>query len=117
MLINFEGLAIFGPGSEWLWTMAQFAALSITGVAIFRQLRAQAWGNQRELFQQFANDFNDERMIRTKLAALIDVSGGVRSMTPAIEVVGQFFDNVGNARLNGHVHRDDRALPAADWTQ
>ena len=40
-LINTDGLAIFGPGSEWFWTMLQFTALSVTFVAIYRQLRVQ----------------------------------------------------------------------------
>ena len=39
-LINTEGLAIIGPGSEWLWTALQFAALATTFVAIYRQLQA-----------------------------------------------------------------------------
>jgi hypothetical protein len=40
-LINADGMAIFGPGSEWFWTMLQFTALAITFYAIYRQLRAQ----------------------------------------------------------------------------
>lgn len=40
-LINTEGLALIGPGSEWFWTALQFTALAITFVAIFRQLQAQ----------------------------------------------------------------------------
>jgi hypothetical protein len=41
MLINTEGLALFGPGSEWFWTALQFSALAITFYAIYRQLQAQ----------------------------------------------------------------------------
>lgn len=104
MLINFEGLALFGPGSEWFWTLAQFAALAITGLAIFRQFRAQAWANQFELLRQFGNDFNDERMTRTKLTALIDLSHGARSLTPAMDDLGNFFENVANARFHGHMN-------------
>jgi len=40
-LINTEGLAFFGPGSEWFWTALQFTALGITFFAIYRQLQAQ----------------------------------------------------------------------------
>ena len=40
-LINTEGLALFGPGSEWFWTALQFMALATTFVAIYRQLQAQ----------------------------------------------------------------------------
>ena len=40
-LINTDGLALIGPGSEWFWTMLQFTALAITFFAIYRQLQAQ----------------------------------------------------------------------------
>lgn len=103
-IFNPDGMAIFGPGSEWLWTMAQFVALAITGLAIFRQLRAQAWANQFSLFRQYSDEFNGELMIRTKLNALIDVSEGARRLTPSIEVVGQFFDNVASGQDNGHMN-------------
>jgi hypothetical protein len=29
-LINTDGLAFIGPGSEWFWTMLQFIALATT---------------------------------------------------------------------------------------
>ena len=40
-LINTDGMAFFGPGSEWFWTMLQFTALATTFIAIYRQLRTQ----------------------------------------------------------------------------
>jgi hypothetical protein len=40
-LINTEGLALIGPGSEWFWTALQFTVLGITFLAIYRQLQAQ----------------------------------------------------------------------------
>ena len=40
-LINTDGMAFIGPGSEWFWTALQFTALAITFFAIYRQLRAQ----------------------------------------------------------------------------
>ena len=40
-LINTDGLALMGPGSEWFWTALQFTALAITFVAIYRQLATQ----------------------------------------------------------------------------
>ena len=40
-LINTDGLALIGPGSEWFWTALQFTALAITFVAIYRQLQVQ----------------------------------------------------------------------------
>jgi hypothetical protein len=40
-LINTDGMAFIGPGSEWLWTAFQFIALALTFAALYRQLRAQ----------------------------------------------------------------------------
>lgn len=40
-LINIDGMAFIGPGSEWFWTALQFAALGLTFAAIYRQLRTQ----------------------------------------------------------------------------
>ena len=40
-LINTERMAFIGPGSEWFWIALQFIALSITFIAIYRQLRTQ----------------------------------------------------------------------------
>lgn len=102
-VFNLDGAAIFGPGSEWLWIFAQFIALAITGLAIYRQLRAQAWANQLAIFSRFGDDFSSERMIRTKLTALIEVAGGTRSLTPSIDQVGQFFENVAQGRFNRHM--------------
>ena len=40
-LINTDGLALIGAGSEWFWTALQFSALAITFLAIYRQLGTQ----------------------------------------------------------------------------
>jgi hypothetical protein len=40
-IINTDGMAFIGPGSEWFWTALQFTALAITFFAIYRQLRTQ----------------------------------------------------------------------------
>jgi hypothetical protein len=102
-VFNLDGAVLFGPGSEWLWIFAQFIALAVTGLAIYRQLRAQAWANQLAIFSRFGDDFDSERMTRTKLSALIEVAGGTRRMTPSIERVGNFFENVAQGRFNGHM--------------
>ena len=102
-VFNLDGAALLGPGSEWLWIFAQFLTLAITGLAIYRQLRAQAWANQLAIFSRFSDDFSSERMTRTKLSALIEVAGGTRRLTPSIDQVGQFFENVAEGRFNGHM--------------
>jgi len=101
-VINTDGLALIGPGSEWLWTALQFLALSITGLAIFRQLRAQTSANSLAMGIRLADEFRVE-LLRFKLASLMDVSGNSRTMTPAIEKVGGFFDGTASAIENGYV--------------
>jgi hypothetical protein len=40
-VINFNGLVLIGPGSEWFWTALSGLVLAITFVAIYRQLVLQ----------------------------------------------------------------------------
>lgn len=101
-VINTDGLALIGPGSEWLWTALQFFALSITGLAVFRQLRAQTSANSLAMGIRLADEFRVE-LLRFKLASVMDVSGNSRTMTPAIEKVGGFFDGTAGAIENGYV--------------
>ena len=40
-LVNTDGMTLIGPGSEWFWMALTGLSLAGTGLAIFRQLRAQ----------------------------------------------------------------------------
>jgi hypothetical protein len=40
-LINTDGMALIGLGSEWFWTAISGLVLAVTLVAIYRQLRLQ----------------------------------------------------------------------------
>ena len=40
-LINTDGMAFIGPGSEWFWTALSGLVLAVTFFAIYRQLRLQ----------------------------------------------------------------------------
>lgn len=110
-VINTDGLALIGPGSEWLWTALQFFALSITGLAIFRQLRAQTSANSLAMGTRLADEFRVE-LLRTKLASLVDISGNSRTLTPAIDKVGGFFDGTAGAIDNGYV---PARMAAQEW--
>jgi len=97
-------VVVLGPGSEWLWTMAQFLALTVTGLAIFRQLKAQAWANQFAIFSKWADEWASPRMVRTRLAWCIQNAEGSRDLTPARVFVGRWLDQSAAARYNGHVN-------------
>ncbi len=62
MLINFDDLTILGQGSEWFWTMLTMIALSVTFVAIYRQLRAQHAAVAFEQVQSLTKERESERM-------------------------------------------------------
>ena len=62
-LINWSG-AIFGPGSEWLWSFAQFVVVAVTLVAIYRQLRLQAREGAIEQVTEFRREAYSEQMLQ-----------------------------------------------------
>ena len=73
MLINTNGLAIFGPGSEWFWSMAQFVVVVVTLVGIYRQLRAQGAANALHRMEALQGLYQSDRMEYTKLALALDL--------------------------------------------
>lgn len=93
---------LIGPGSEWLWVALQFFALSITGLAIFRQVRLQASANSLAMGVRLADSFSTD-LTRFKAVALIDVTRDSRTMTPAMERVGGWFDATAAGIHNGYV--------------
>ena len=101
-LINTDGLTLIGPGSEWLWIALQFVALSVTGLAIFRQVRAQAWSNSLVIGVRLADEWRHD-LLRTKLRALMDVARSGSRMTPAIEKIGEWFDAAGVGIFSGYI--------------
>jgi hypothetical protein len=78
-LINTDGLALLGPGSEWLWTAFSGIVLAITFIAIWRQLRVQASANTFAQLQAFVNDLKSERLVWALHDILIATQRGVRA--------------------------------------
>lgn len=105
-LFNLDGMAIFGPGSEWLWTMAQFLALLVTGLAIFRQVRAQRWANDLRLVTRLADEMLAEGMIRHKVAALIHVAQKQPAISPSMAFVAGWFDDTAESMYGGYLRRE-----------
>jgi len=76
-LINTDGLALIGPGSEWFWTAVSGVVLAITFIAILRQLRVQASQNTFAQLQALANDLRSERVLWGTYEVLLAVQRGV----------------------------------------
>jgi hypothetical protein len=105
MLINLEGLSIFGPGSEWFWGMTQCVVFTITLIAIYRQLRAQRSANAVQLMEALNKQWDDPRMLRLRLhtAALIRQGSGFEAIYPVLTSVCQFFEDMAGLRERGHI--------------
>ena len=69
-LVNWSG-AIFGPGSEWLWSFAQFVVVAVTLVAIYRQLRLQAHESAIEQIAELRREAYTEQMLRYGVDVMI----------------------------------------------
>ncbi len=69
-LVNWSG-AVFGPGSEWLWSFAQFIVVTVTLAAIYRQLRMQASQSAIEQTTEFRREAYAEPMLRFGLEIMI----------------------------------------------
>jgi hypothetical protein len=108
-LINFDGMAILGPGSEWFWTMLQFAALAITFYAIYRQLRAQRSASVFEQMAAWHREFDDVRFTREKLVFLLELEG--RDLADGLPrsgaSVGNWFERFGYLVAHGHLRSVD----------
>ena len=108
-LINTDGLAFIGPGSEWFWTMLQFIALANTFSAIYRQLRAQHSASKYEQMTAWDREWEEPRMVRNKLALLLEIEhrDPTAGHPRANEEVPDFFERVGYLVSRGHLTAED----------
>ena len=74
-MVRLGDLVLFGQGSEWFWSFAQFVVVAITAVAVFRQLSAQRSSNLVEHATQWDHEWEGMAMIRAKLALLLALRG------------------------------------------
>lgn len=104
-LVNWEGSAIFGPGSEWFWSMTQFAVVTITLVAIYRQLSAQRSANALQLMESFNEQWDGDRMLRTRLQVALRIrqGEGFDALYPFLTPVCTFFEDLADLQKKGHI--------------
>jgi hypothetical protein len=107
-LFNLEGSAIFGLGSEWFWTMAQFVLVAVTLIGIYVQLRLARSANAFEQINRLTADWESERTTRHTLEVYL----ALRASTPAEDIpegaatfLINFWENVAALVSAGHVDR------------
>jgi hypothetical protein len=78
-IVNWEGSALFGPGSEWFWSMASFIVVIASLGGIYRQLRAQGSANAVQRIESLQGQYDSERMAYARLALALDLKYEERS--------------------------------------
>ena len=115
-LINTDGMALIGPGSEWFWTALTGLILAITFFAIYRQLSIARSATAIEQLTSFETELASERMTRLSLDVAIALRDGVdpahlpRSSAGAI--LG-YWERVGGLVRRGHL--DAEAALGWEW--
>jgi len=107
-LINTQGMAFIGPGSEWFWTAISGLVLASTFFAIYRQLRLQRDSAAIEQVAEMERVWTSERMSRSELAVLLAIESGVAPLDfpdKASAHVGDFYERMGYLTRTGHLNR------------
>lgn len=107
-MFNLENLVVLGPGSEWLWTFVQAIALTITFIAIYRQLRAARSASEFEQVREIEAEFYSARMTRARLSLYEHLRGRKPEQglpDGAVDVLC-WYDNLGYLVGEGHLNAD-----------
>jgi len=108
-LVNWNGSTIFGPGSEWFWSMAQFAVVAVTLFAIYRQVRAQGSSNALQRLNALDDKWASDRMLRSRLSLVQAIRAGHSDIAslPMLGIVGNFYEGLGALHRDGHMPTRD----------
>lgn len=105
-LINTDGMALIGPGSEWFWTALSGLILAVTFVAIYRQLRVQASSRAFELLDAYQREGETEAVHRAQLEILIALRDGVdpaQIPANAASLLGGIWERYALLAHTGHI--------------
>jgi hypothetical protein len=105
-VINTDGMAFIGPGSEWFWTALSGVVLAVTFIAIYRQLSLARSANAFTQLNALVEEWQGERMVRKRLAVLVAMRDGTAlSDLPESPSGGiaNYWEKVGSLARAGHV--------------
>ena len=100
-----EGLFLFGPGSEWFWSMLQFVVVAVTLIGIYSQLRVSQSANAFAQLHALEHELRGERLTRRRLRCLI----ALRDEGPAADLrsagwgVAAFWEKTASLARAGHI--------------
>lgn len=105
-LINTDGMAFIGPGSEWFWTALTGLVLAATFLAIYRQLSIARSASATEQLNAFERELYSERMTRYHLEVLVALRDGEDPADvprAAANAIADFWEVVGGLARRGHL--------------
>jgi hypothetical protein len=108
-LINTDGLALIGPGSEWFWTALSGLILAVTFIAIYRQMSLQ---RAATLFDQLATierEWSEEAFMRANLQFLLEIrdAPAASALPRSAATIGNWFERLGYLAGRGDLRLDD----------
>jgi hypothetical protein len=104
--VTTEGLTLFGPGSEWFWSMLQFVVVAVTLVGIYYQLRVTRSANNFEQARRLAEDLASERTARNALEICLALKSGVKPEDlpeGPVSYMQDYWENVAGLVRAGHL--------------
>jgi hypothetical protein len=107
-LINTDGMALIGPGSEWFWTALSGIVLAVTFIAIWRQLAMARSASAREQLVAWDREWDTERQMRYRRDILVAIRDGAdHADLPEGSAMGVvvWWEQIAQLDHDGHIDR------------
>ncbi len=107
-MINPDGLVLIGVGSEWFWSAAQFAVVTVTLIGLYRQLRAQNAANVVQRMESLQGAWDSPRIVYSRLAVatwLRDHPGAAPDFDDQVSLAWlcNFLENLSDLEEDGSI--------------
>ena len=105
-IINTDGMAFIGPGSEWFWTALSGLVLAVTFIAIYRQLALARGANAREQLESSDREWDSERFALCKLEVLLarrDSTDQAKVPGAPALAIANFWERIAALARGGHL--------------
>jgi hypothetical protein len=99
-----DSLPFVGPGSEWFWGALTGLVTAVTFLAIYKQLRLQAGSSARDELLGVIREWEAERMLRMRLAALQDMQAGPIPRYSVGWDTCNYWEMIGSLTQDGHMN-------------
>jgi hypothetical protein len=104
-IINTDGMAFIGPGSEWFWTAIGVLLAAVTLFAIYRQVRMQRGAAAFDQYATLDREWNSAPMARDRLTVLEALRDGADPARPPVVAnrIANYWERVGYMVRRGYI--------------